>query len=258
MPGLSYAGFGRRLGGYLLDVLIYVIPIVILFFILSQTSIAPMYSTQEVNPFCNPARDYYCSTTTASYHVNNFGYLLISAAQFFYFGIFVAVWGRTPGQAIVGVRVASAQNPSANIPLERAILRGAIFWLGNILGMVSVALSLIWGLFFFVACLWVLWDPKKQGLHDKIGNAILVRLSPAFNAYPPMMYPGQPAPNAYPAPGYPMQPAPAPYGYGAQPYQPYSMQYGMPSPPAPPQIPTPPPAPQPPQQQGPPPLIPGF
>jgi uncharacterized RDD family membrane protein YckC len=53
----------------------------------------------------------------------------------------------------------------------------------------------------FLALLWVAWDPRKQGLHDKLGGALVVRPAPVlpYPIYGPGPY-GQPPAPAPPHP----------------------------------------------------------
>jgi hypothetical protein len=57
-----------------------------------------------------------------------------------------------------------------------------------------------------LAVLWVIWDPRNQGLHDKLGRALVVR--PA-SPLPAWQY--WPAPSPFPPAGYLYPPYPYPY-----------------------------------------------
>ena len=70
------------------------------------------------------------------------------------------MWGRTLGKRLLGLRVV---NEAGNAPgIGRVILR-------EIIG------RFISGLVFGLGYLWVAWDGRKQGWHDKIGGTTVQR-----------------------------------------------------------------------------------
>jgi len=66
-----------------------------------------------------------------------------------------------------------------------------------------------------LALLWVILDPRNQGLHDKLGQALVVRpgLPPLVAAYGNPVYPYAYPPSPAPAPGPPQYPPPYPPQY---------------------------------------------
>jgi uncharacterized RDD family membrane protein YckC len=218
-PGLEYATFWRRFGGYLLDGLILAVPTLVISFIVFGSAIST-YANQV-----NYAAQNNLSTPTLVLSASGVVTLsligcVLSALSF---GVLVAGWGSTLGQRAVGVRVVRQEDTASNLTLGRALARAVVWWGTYLLAFVS-GVSLIVDLVVLLCLLWVAWDPKKQGLHDKLGRALVVRPSllvpaGAFGAYP--SYP-------YPAPGYPAAPPQ---------YPPWPPQY----PPTPPQYPSAPP-----------------
>ena len=77
-----------------------------------------------------------------------------------YFVVATGVWGRTVGKRLLGLRVVDS---SGNTPgIGRALLREGIGkWLS---GMVC-----------YLGYLWVAWDPRKQGWHDKVAGTTVRR-----------------------------------------------------------------------------------
>jgi uncharacterized RDD family membrane protein YckC len=219
-PGLEYATFWRRFGGYLIDVLIVGVISVVVFFVAFGSSISAYANSVTYANQNGLATPTYQLPAGAGLTIGLVGCIF----AVLYFGLLVAGWGSTVGQRAVGLRVVGQEDATKNLPMGRALLR-AIIWWGPALLFWSVALRDIAGLVVLLCLLWVAWDPKKQGLHDKLGRAIVVRPGlPVLTAFgpPAYPYPGGPAPSYPPAPGqYPTAPP----------------QY----PPAPPQYPPPPP-----------------
>jgi len=76
-----------------------------------------------------------------------------------YFTCFVAVTGRTPGKMALGLKV---------VPVGDGIMTFAVAflrWVGYIFSSV----------FFYLGFVWIAFDPRKQGWHDKIAGTVVVR-----------------------------------------------------------------------------------
>jgi uncharacterized RDD family membrane protein YckC len=82
---------------------------------------------------------------------------------FAYFGYFWSARGQSIGMMAFGFKVrdvATGQYPTVG----KAILRGFIWWLE--VGFTICIIGFIgWG--------WMLWDPQKQAIHDKIAGTIV-------------------------------------------------------------------------------------
>ena len=79
-------------------------------------------------------------------------------------GYFTFCWtlvGFTPGKAILGLKV--VRKNGAKVSFGRSILRFFAYWIS--------AIPLFLGFF------WVLWDPKRQGWHDKIAGTQVLYIS---------------------------------------------------------------------------------
>ncbi|MBB5866346.1 RDD family protein [Xanthomonas sp. 3058] len=70
------------------------------------------------------------------------------------------VRGQTPGKMVFGARIVNART-GENITLGRAIVRYLAYF-------ISTAA-------FFIGCLWVSFDPRKQGWHDHIAGTVVVK-----------------------------------------------------------------------------------
>lgn len=71
-----------------------------------------------------------------------------------YFVFFWTLVGFTPGKALLGLKI--MRRNGAKISFGRSILRFFAYWISAIP--------------LFLGFLWILWDPKRQGWHDKIAD----------------------------------------------------------------------------------------
>jgi len=135
---LEYAGFWIRLGAGVLDSIILLLIYYIVYTVISEcTKTIPM-------PFI-----FILLTIFISF--------LITIAYFVTFW----VWrGQTPGKFIVGIKV--IRTDSSPITWPRSLLR----YLGYIVSTIIV----------FIGFIWIAFDEKKQGLHDKIADTYVVKL----------------------------------------------------------------------------------
>ena len=74
--------------------------------------------------------------------------------------VFIKKYNATPGKMIMGIKVVKVDK--SKITWGDAILRWFIYKLG----------SGWWVL--FLGALWVIWDKKKQGWHDKAAKTIVI------------------------------------------------------------------------------------
>ena len=82
------------------------------------------------------------------------GAVLITLLVIAYYTFFWTLVGFTPGKALLGLKV--VRKNGARISFGRSLLRFFSYWIS--------AIPLFLGFF------WVLWDPKRQGWHDKIAG----------------------------------------------------------------------------------------
>ena len=78
-----------------------------------------------------------------------------------YFTCFVAITGQTPGKMVLGLKV---------VPLEDSIMTfGMAFlrWTGYIAS----------SFFFYLGFVWIAFDSRKQGWHDKIAGTVVIRVA---------------------------------------------------------------------------------
>ena len=147
-PGVrsDYASWGRRVGAYLLDVLVIALPLIVIIVV----AIAAGDPDDE---------------NDGSWAVIGIAYLATFLAPFVYFTL---MHGRESGQSLgkkwVGIRVVDGST-GGPIGYGRAFGRYAI--------------SFVFGIFVIPALLdylWPLWDQKNQALHDKVVGSVVDRV----------------------------------------------------------------------------------
>jgi uncharacterized RDD family membrane protein YckC len=133
----QYASWGRRVGAYLLDSLIIIVPLVVLIVVFAALDV---------------------------WVVVLLAYLATLIVPFVYFTFFHGdPHGQTPGKRMLGIRVVGDET-GESIGYGRAFGRYAItfvFWIFFLPGILDY--------------LWPLWDAKNQALHDKVVGSIVVR-----------------------------------------------------------------------------------
>ncbi len=156
-PGVNYASFWRRFGAWFLDgaILMVVgfvgmIPVILA---AGATEYAIGNPTSEFSPVSNG--------------VMLLGALILGLVGAAYHIFMTGKYGRTIGKMALSIRVSRVDN--GQVPgFGKAALR-------YLLPLVFSFLSIFGGLGNLIDCLWVIWDPKKQALHDKIAGTVVVR-----------------------------------------------------------------------------------
>jgi uncharacterized RDD family membrane protein YckC len=161
-PGPQPVGFGSRLGGFLLDSLLYgllaavfVIPAVAL----GVAAFDGCYSISngDTTELICPPGEPDGALLGAAIALGIIGYVLVAF-------IYVRALGRTGqtwGRKIVGIKVVGTTTGEP-IGFGRALGR-ALF-----AGFISAQVC-------YLGYLWMLWDSKKQTWHDKVVNSTVVK-----------------------------------------------------------------------------------
>ena len=146
---LEFAGFWRRLGAYFIDF----IALSIVYSILAPFQWFGFVAFWDVGDIFNTPVWF-----TLPYLIfGNLLSLLIGVAYF------VAFWvwrGQTPGKMALSIKL--IRTDGSKVTLGAALLR----YLGYIVSTVI----------FFIGFIWIAFDSRKQGIHDKIANTYVVRL----------------------------------------------------------------------------------
>lgn len=143
---MQYVGFGRRLVAVLLDALIIGVVQSLVGVLFGGATLFAMNSSQDV------------AAVTGTAVLLNLLSLIISVG---YFVGYQGYSGQTLGKKVMGIRVVDGQGKKPSY---------FTFFLREVVG------KLISGIILFIGYLMVLWDGKKQGLHDKIASTYVVKV----------------------------------------------------------------------------------
>ncbi len=143
-----YGGFWQRFMAISIDIIILYIFTIILFLI--GNLIVPFHYDSM----------YLADTPSTLIYAIFFPYygmaVLLNAAYFIYFH---GITGQTPGKRLLGLKV--VRTDGKPMTLGTAFLR----WVGYIISKLP----------FFMGFIWVAFDSKKQGWHDKIAGTYVIK-----------------------------------------------------------------------------------
>jgi uncharacterized RDD family membrane protein YckC len=98
---------------------------------------------------------------------------LISLAVTIVYDVLFLVWrGATPGKMVLGTIVRPADAPG-RVSLGVALRRQAILVVTNLVGLVPVV-GILGTMLSVLDPAWLLWDPRRQALHDKVADTVVV------------------------------------------------------------------------------------
>jgi uncharacterized RDD family membrane protein YckC len=159
---VPYAGWGTRLGGYLIDVVIFIPVLVVLALAFRHTHVLDVHLMTRRNG----------SNTRRSLSLLS---PLITGVVFLIYATILCggARGQTVGMMAVGVRVVREEAHDA-LGYGRALWRAFVEQFLRFLGTVTLILGVIW----LLDMLFPLWDSKKQTLHDKVANTVVLRVRP--------------------------------------------------------------------------------
>ncbi|MEI2731607.1 MAG: RDD family protein [Dermatophilaceae bacterium] len=89
---------------------------------------------------------------------------------------FLVRWGATPGKRILGIAVRRVGRPGP-LTLVEALRRQVLPRGLDLLGLVP-GIAIVANLVSLLDNLWLLWDPRRQALHDKVADTLVVRALP--------------------------------------------------------------------------------
>jgi uncharacterized RDD family membrane protein YckC len=140
---IEYCGFGRRLLAHVIDTLLFTVLIVfpIIYLVPSGNF------EQTLNEFYDPGK-----TSLPKALLSD----LLPMLLVIYF------WVRfrgTPGKRLLGCQIVDATTGD-NLSVSRAVIR----YLGYIISLLPLGLGF----------LWILWDKRKQGFHDKLARSVVI------------------------------------------------------------------------------------
>lgn len=155
---MQYVGFWRRFAAAFIDnIALFVVSYVILQPIVNLV-LSPLSTTVQSS---DPSKiDAY---QVASYAGNAFWLTQIAslAITILYWVVFQGKYGQTLGKKALGIKVVDANGKTPSM---------MTFFLREIIG------KFVSGIILLIGYLMVIWDGKKQGLHDKIAGTFVVRV----------------------------------------------------------------------------------
>jgi uncharacterized RDD family membrane protein YckC len=151
MTFYKYAGFWQRLVAFTIDGAIVSFIFIIFFIIASMAFFSGAISADSKNLFADLTDPASLSPVMISIWMF---YIFINLIYFTYFH---GASGRTPGKMILGLQVVTDQGKPLTFGI--AFLRSVGYFISNIL---------------YLGFLWVAFDRKKQGWHDKIAGTVVI------------------------------------------------------------------------------------
>lgn len=152
MPaGTCYAGFWRRLLAVLLDL------------VLLASILAPVL-------YLVYGPDYFVWRHAGPRLFSAYGLIDVLLTKLLPLTLLVGLWswlGATPGKLLMGCRVVNAADGKP-VSMRQATLR-AFGYLASLLP-------------FYLGFLWIAWDRRKQGFHDKIAHTVVIRYEDDYGA----------------------------------------------------------------------------
>ncbi len=132
------ADFGQRLGAFLFDLLLFLI------ILMSATFLLSSYSEKSIVSSNAMLVAFYCVAIL----LFGFNFILLAGRT-----------GQTIGKRLVGIRIVKEDHEPAGY--VSVILRHCVGYVLSTAGL-------------FLGFVWVVWDPRNQGWHDKIARTIVV------------------------------------------------------------------------------------
>ena len=159
--GAPYATWGIRVGGYLIDAVIFLV-VLALFYLLFRHS-----HTLDVHLMARKG------TRRRNFSAVPF---LITGVLWIAYGTFLcgSPRGQTVGMMAVGVRAVRDES-LGELGYGRALGRAVFEGVLRLINLLFFLLGLVW----ILDMLFPLWDKKRQTLHDKVAGSVVLRTRPA-------------------------------------------------------------------------------
>ncbi|MDD5712391.1 MAG: RDD family protein [Smithellaceae bacterium] len=139
MGAYHYGGFWRRCVALIIDLAIISVVMFITGYIALEFGLAASYSFS--------ADHFQTSYVITSFFIN-----------IFYFSYFIGVAGQTPGKRALGLKVIREDGNEMTLGV------GFLRCVGYLISM----------FFFYLGFIWVAFDRRKQGWHDKIAGTLVI------------------------------------------------------------------------------------
>ena len=100
-----------------------------------------------------------------------------SLVSLVYETVFLTTRGATPGKMLLGTVVRRVGGPG-KLTVVDALKRQVIAVVTSLLGLMHPLVSLFAVVLSILDPAWLLWDPKRQCLHDKVADTVVVLRNP--------------------------------------------------------------------------------
>jgi uncharacterized RDD family membrane protein YckC len=165
-----YAGFWQRLAAYIIDLLILGIPLVLLFLLVFWNDLVDFVNSSTSDTF-----------TPSGSIIATFGlfYVIALVASGTYYTFTIALRGATLGMSALSIQVVDEQGQMPTV--------GRSFWRWGFTQLFQLAtnfIPVVGGLVWLIDPLWMLWDPEKQTLHDKVAKTWVLQKLPEQTPLP--------------------------------------------------------------------------
>ena len=144
----EYVGFWARVGACLIDSVALMIVLVPVLLVAFGTDYFDAMFMSALNPGMTPQSNGLADDALQ---------LLVAAALIIPFWIYLKA---TPGKMVIGAEVVDART-GGKLTLAQSVIR----YLGYFVSIIPLCLGLIW----------VAFDPRKQGWHDKLAGTVVIR-----------------------------------------------------------------------------------
>ena len=158
--GLPYATWGTRLGGYLIDLFIFIPVLIILAVLFRHTHVATVHFSMQTNGVQHQRSLSLLSFIVTGVASLIYGTVLVGGKR-----------GQTVGMMAVGIR-AVRDGTHDMVGYGRALGRALVEEVFRLLGSATIILGVVW----LLDMLFPLWDRKRQTLHDKIAKTVVLRV----------------------------------------------------------------------------------
>ncbi|SPT50477.1 RDD family protein [Actinomadura madurae] len=171
-PQDMLAGRGARLGAGILDsILISVVAMPAVLFSIRWDKMQE--SVESNQPITDPMDVYNIPRLLT-------GYAIVFVLSFAYFTVLHAKTGQTLGKKACGIRLVKASDQSAVTWGQVIGRQGFIYAISittGVLNLLSPAAGIL-GIVGLLDVAWILWDDRRQALHDKVAKTIVVKATP--------------------------------------------------------------------------------
>jgi uncharacterized RDD family membrane protein YckC len=165
-----YAGFWQRVGAYIIDSLILGIPLGLVFLLLFWGDLIDFLEEVAANAEAGVSSPVAFDDLFVGFGLFFLIALVVSAT---YFTFTIALRGATLGMSVLRIQVVDEQGQMPSV--------GRSFWRWGFVQLFQFGTNFVpfvGGLLWLLDPLWMLWDPEKQTLHDKVAKTWVLQKLP--------------------------------------------------------------------------------